>query len=199
MRIGICDFSSVPGLVWDRPRESSFARSGASRRSIVVAALMRNLTSSIVVVAVPLNKYRTLAPDLLAGRTVIDAMNYWAPIDGEIDEFENDERTSSEIVQAYLSGSDVVKTLNHIGYHDLEEDGRLPGSEDRRALALAGGNNDAKALVAGFIDRLGYDPVDAGPLESGRAFQPGTEIFNGSHSATQLRSILAADREPARA
>src|SRR5664279_177718 len=35
VRIGICDFSSVPGLVWDRPRESSFARSGASWRSIV--------------------------------------------------------------------------------------------------------------------------------------------------------------------
>jgi 8-hydroxy-5-deazaflavin:NADPH oxidoreductase len=155
--------------------------------------------ADIVVVAVPLHKYRTLDPDLLAGRTVIDAMNYWAPIDGEIDDFENDERTSSEIVQAYLSGSDIVKTLNHIGYHDLEEDGRLPGSEDRRALALAGGNNDAKALVAGFIDRLGYDTVDAGPLESGRAFQPGTEIFNGSHSAPQLRAILAADREPAAA
>jgi 8-hydroxy-5-deazaflavin:NADPH oxidoreductase len=155
--------------------------------------------ADIVVVAVPLHKYRTLDPDLLAGRTVIDAMNYWAPIDGEIDDFENDERTSSEIVQAYLSGSDIVKTLNHIGYHDLEVDGRLPGSEDRRALALAGGSDDAKALVAGFIDRLGYDTVDAGPLESGRAFQPGTEIFNGSHSATQLRAVLAADREPARA
>ena len=92
-----------------------------------------------------------------------------------------------------------MKTLNHIGYHDLEEDGREAGSADRRALALSGGSNDAKALAAGFIDRLGYDPVDAGPLEAGRMFQPGTEIFNGSHSAHQLRSLLAADREPARA
>ena len=32
-------------------------------------------------------------PGLLAGRTVIDAMNYWAPIDGEIDDFESDART----------------------------------------------------------------------------------------------------------
>lgn len=40
MRIGICDFNSVPGLVCDRPRGISFARSGASRRSIV-AALIR--------------------------------------------------------------------------------------------------------------------------------------------------------------
>jgi 8-hydroxy-5-deazaflavin:NADPH oxidoreductase len=155
--------------------------------------------ADIVVVAVPLHRYRTLNTDLLAGRTVIDAMNYWAPVDGEIDDFENDERTSSEIIQAFLSGSDVVKTLNHIGYHDLEEDGSEPGSEGRRALALAADNDDAKTLVAGFIDRLGYDQVDAGPLAAGRAFQPGTEIFNGSHTADQLRSLLTADREPARA
>lgn len=155
--------------------------------------------ADIVVVAVPLHKHRTLDPDLLAGRTVIDAMNYWAPVDGEIDDFENDVRSSSQIVQAYLSGSDIVKTLNHIGYHDLEEDGRKPGAEGRRALALAGASVEAKAIVADFIDRLGYDPVDAGPLESGRAFQPGTEIFNGSHTADQLRSIRTADREPARA
>lgn len=155
--------------------------------------------ADIVVVAVPLHKYRTLDPDLLTGRTVIDAMNYWAPVDGEVDDFENDNRTSSEIVQDYLSGSDLVKTLNHIGYHDLEEDDREPGFESRRALALAGDNDDANAQVARFIDRLGYDPVDAGPLATGRAFQPGTGIFNGSHTADQLRSSLTAEREPARA
>lgn len=151
--------------------------------------------ADVVVVAVPLHKYRTLDPALLAGRTVIDAMNYWAPIDGAIDEFET-ERTSSEVVQAHLPGAVIVKTLNHIGYHDLESDGRTAGSADRRALALAGDNSEAKAVVAGFIDRLGYDTVDAGPLEAGRAFQPGTEIFNGSHTADQLRSALAADRGP---
>jgi predicted dinucleotide-binding enzyme len=155
--------------------------------------------SDIVVLAVPLHKYRTLNPELLAGRTVIDAMNYWAPVDGEIGDFVDDDRTSSEIIQDYLSGSDVVKTLNHIGYHDLEEDSSEPGSDGRRALALAADNNDAKTLVSGFIDRLGYDPVDAGPLTAGRGFQPGTEIFNGSHTADQLRSLLAGDLEPARA
>ncbi|HET6241756.1 MAG TPA: NAD(P)-binding domain-containing protein [Arthrobacter sp.] len=154
--------------------------------------------SDIVVLAVPLHKYRSLQPRLLAGRTVIDAMNYWAPTDGELEDFQTADRTSSEIIQAHLSGSDIVKTLNHIGYRAIEEDGREAGADTRRALALAGNNDDAKALVAGFIDRLGYDAVDAGPLAAGRAFQPGTEIFNGSHSAERLRTILSADREPAR-
>ena len=40
VRMGIWYFSRVPGLVWDRPRGISFARSPASFRSIV-AALIR--------------------------------------------------------------------------------------------------------------------------------------------------------------
>ncbi len=155
--------------------------------------------ADIVVAAVPLHKYRTLSPGVLTGKTVIDVMNYWAPTDGEVDDFENDPRTSSEIVQEFLAGATVVKSLNHIGYHELEEDGNEPGAPGRRALALAGDRDDAKVLVAGFLDRLGYDPIDAGPLTAGRAFQPGTEIFNGSHTAEQLQALLSAATESAHA
>lgn len=153
--------------------------------------------ADIVVLALPLHKYRTLDPTLLAGRTVIDAMNYWAPVDGAIDDFEADGLTSSEVIQAYLTDSSVVKTLNHIGYHDMEQDGREPGNARRRALALASDDEAAKTHVARFIDRLGYEPVDVGALASGHVFQPGTEIFNGSHTVGQLHSILTASREPA--
>ncbi|MEW1980899.1 NAD(P)-binding domain-containing protein [Citricoccus sp. NPDC079358] len=148
--------------------------------------------ADLVILAVPLHQYRALDAGLLTGKTIIDAMNYWAPTDGEIDDFEHDPRTSSEIVQEFLAGARLVKSLNHIGYHELEEDGRPTGAVDRRALALAGDHEDAKALVAGFIHRLGYDPVDAGPLAAGRAFQPGTKIFNGSHTAPVLHAALTA-------
>lgn len=146
--------------------------------------------ADLVVIAVPLHKYRTLNPELLAGRTAIDVMNYWAPIDGVIDDFENDTRTSSEIVQDFLTGTRLVKTLNHIGYHELEEDGTPAATPHRRALAVAGDDPDAKRAVSTFIDRLGYDAVDTGPLAEGHAFQPGTEIFNGSHTATELHKLL---------
>ncbi|GAB3254353.1 NADPH-dependent F420 reductase [Arthrobacter pigmenti] len=147
--------------------------------------------ADLVVVAVPLHKYRTLDPGLLTRKTVIDVMNYWAPTDGQVDDFENDPRTSSEIIQDFLAGARVVKSLNHIGYHELEDDGQAYGTAGRRALALAGDHDDAKATVADFLDRLGYDPVDAGPLPAGRGFQPGTEIFNGSHTIDQLENLLA--------
>jgi len=155
--------------------------------------------ADLVVIAVPLHKYRTLDPTLLAGKTVIDVMNYWAPTDGEVDDFENDPRTSSEVIQDFLAEASVVKSLNHIGYHELEEEGQNPGTTGRRALAVAGDSDDAKALVAGFIDRLGYDTIDAGQLAAGRAFEPGTEIFNGSHTAEELQALLSAANHPANA
>ncbi len=152
--------------------------------------------ADIVIVAVPLHKYRTVDPGLLAGKTVIDVMNYWSPVDGEVDDFEDDPRSSSEIVQAYFAKSQLVKTFNHLGYHELEQYAAPAGSPDRMALGLAGDSPEARAQVAQLIDNLGFDPVDAGPLATGRAFQPGEEIFNGKHTAESMRAILSA--QPAR-
>ena len=146
--------------------------------------------SDLVIVAIPLHKYRTLNPADFAGRVVIDAMNYWAPVDGVHDDFEADARTSSEVVARFLPGARIVKTLNHIGYHELEEDDRPAGHPERRALAVAGDDAAATALVRGFIDRLGYDAVDAGPLSAGRSFQPATAIFTGSYAAPALSALV---------
>lgn len=152
--------------------------------------------ADLVVAAVPLHKYRTLDPELLAGKTVIDVMNYWAPIDGESEDFEKDPRTTSEVIQEFLNDSTLVKSLNHIGYHELEEDDLPAGAPDRRALAMASDDSAAKELVATFIGALGFDPVDAGPLAAGRAFQPGTQIFNDSHNAEQMQALLTSASQP---
>ena len=40
VRIGICDFNEIPGLVWDRSKDGSLLRSTASRR-LVAAVLIR--------------------------------------------------------------------------------------------------------------------------------------------------------------
>lgn len=145
--------------------------------------------SDVVVLALPLHKFRTLDPAALAGRVVIDAMNYWEPTDGAMPEMHAG-RGTSEVVQDFLGASRVVKTLNHIGYHELESDGRPTGAQDRRALAAAGDDEAARAVVLAFIASLGYDAVDAGPLAAGRALEPGTEIFAGAHDAARLGEAL---------
>jgi 8-hydroxy-5-deazaflavin:NADPH oxidoreductase len=84
----------------------------------------------------------------------------------------------------------VVKTLNHIGYHELESDLLPPQSPNRRALVVASDDADAAATVMEMIDRFGFDPVFSGPLISGVAVQPGTVIFGGPLTADDIRREL---------
>jgi 8-hydroxy-5-deazaflavin:NADPH oxidoreductase len=135
-----------------------------------------------VVLAIPLHRFAELDPGLLAGKIVVDAMNYWPASDGVLAAFEDvsgsaNGRGSSEIVARRLAGSAVVKALNHIGYHDLEESARPTGAPDRRAAGLAGDDPAAVATVAELTSRLGYDPVRLGGLRAGRVLQPGGPVF----------------------
>ncbi|WP_342746928.1 NADPH-dependent F420 reductase [Georgenia soli] len=164
-------------------------------RAVTAAEAVRG--SDVVVLSVPLRRYRTLDPELFAGRVVVDAMNYWPETDGHLPVMEG-EVSTSEVVQTHLAGARLVKTLNHIGYHDLESDHSPAGSPGRRALAVAGDDEEARALVGEVVDRLGYDAVDAGPLAAGRALEPGTAVFSGRHDAGTLRALLTLAAAPAR-
>jgi predicted dinucleotide-binding enzyme len=41
-----------------------------------------------------------------------------------------------------------------------------------------------------LIDRLGFDAVDAGPLEAGLALEPDGPVFGVSYSADELSELL---------
>ena len=156
-----------------------------------VTADLAARASDLVILAVPLATYRKLDPESLSGKIAIDVMNYWAPTDGTLAEFEG-EVSSSEVVQQYLWHTRLVRTLNHIGYHEVEEDALPAGHPERRALAVAGNDAKARATVAEFLDRLGYDAVDAGMLESARSFAIGTPIFEGHWQRDEMKRLLDA-------
>src|SRR4051812_27708309 len=147
--------------------------------------------SDIVVLAMPLFRHTQVPPAYLSGRVVVDVMNYWAPTDGHIPDFEG-EASSTEIVARHLNDARLVRTLNHIGYHDLEDQAQPAGHPERQAAALASDDAEAKAKVAEFIDRLGYDPVDAGPLIAARKFGAGSPVFGTRLKRDELKAILAA-------
>jgi len=131
--------------------------------------------ADIVVLAIPLHRFGDLNPGLLSGKLVIDAMNYWPASDGVVQAFEDG--GSSEIVSRRLAGSAVVKALNHIGYHELEDRARPAGAPDRGAVGIAGDDPVAVAATAALADRIGYHPVRLGGLRAGRALQPGGPVF----------------------
>ncbi len=148
--------------------------------------------ADIVVLAIPLHKFTTLDPSLVAGKLVVDVMNYWPAVDGVVPMFEDREQSSSEIVQRRLASSTVVKTLNHIGYHELDDDRRPAGAPDRRALGVAGDHPRAVGAIAELVDRIGYDAVRLDSLSAGRLLEPGGPVFGVSLRLSEFESAVRA-------
>ncbi len=148
--------------------------------------------ADIVILAIPLHKFTSFDPSLVTGKLVIDVMNYWPAVDGVQPSFEDSPLSSSEIVQCRLAESTVVKTLNHIGYHELEEDRRPAGSPDRRALGVASDDPAAIDAVAGLIERIGYDAVRLDSLRAGRLLEPGGPVFGAALSRAEFELAVLA-------
>ena len=146
----------------------------------------------IALVSVPLKNYRAIPVEPLAGKIVIDTNNYYPQRDGHMPELDNETTTTSELLQAHLPASKVVKAFNHIYAAALTTDGQPAGTKNRRALAIAGDDHEAKATVTRLLDQFGFDTVDAGPLKEGWRIQRDTPGYGPRRTAEELRRDLAA-------
>lgn len=147
--------------------------------------------SDIVILALPLGKYRNLPKDLLAGKLVVDAMDYWWEVDGEHSEFANPETSTSELVQSYLNKSRIVKAFSHMGYHHLYDEAMPKASADRKAIAVAGDTTEDTHIVAAIVDDLGFDPVLIGTLHEGRNLEPGHQAFGANVDSETLKMYVS--------
>ncbi|MFI5832838.1 NADPH-dependent F420 reductase [Micromonospora sp. NPDC051300] len=160
----------------------------------------------LVVVTIPLRAYREVPAAPLAGKIVIDTNNYYPDRDGHLPELDDESTTTSELLQRHLPESRVVKGLNNIYFAHLRTLGRPAGAADRTTLPIAGDDDAAKATVTAFLDSLGYDTLDVGPLAEGWRFQRDTAAYAGLYAADgdwerpapagagRLRAALAAAR-----
>jgi len=151
--------------------------------------------ADIVILALPLSKFRDLPVTQLSGKLVIDAMNYWWEVDGDRNDFITEGLPSSSAVQAFLHDSRVVKALNHMSYHDLYDEPKPRGAEGRKAIAIAGDNDSDTQTVATFVDSLGFDPLIIGTLHEGRKLEAGTNVFGADVPRAELTRLVAAQSE----
>jgi predicted dinucleotide-binding enzyme len=131
----------------------------------------------LVVVTIPLNNYRQVPVEPLRGKPVMDTNNYYPQRDGQIAALDDESTTVSELLQAHLTESHVVKVFNNIGSAHLLELARPSGDPERSALAIAGDDAGAKEAVRAFLDAIGYDALDAGPLAEGWRYQRDTPAY----------------------
>ena len=131
----------------------------------------------IVVVTVPLRAYREVPVDPLQGKVVIDTNNYYPDRDGHIAELDDESTTTSELLQQHLPQSQVVKAFNNIYVSHLATLARPSGDSERSALPIAGDDETAKKSVTAFLDAIGYDAYDVGPLSEGWRYQRDTAAY----------------------
>lgn len=105
----------------------------------------------------------------LSGKTVIDCMNPLAVIDGALSLAVGHSICGGEMVQSWLPGARVVKTLNQVGAEIMAGSGDLP---HRPVQFLAGDDGLAKGQVAGLLQDMGFEPLDAGDLAKARLLEP---------------------------
>lgn len=149
-----------------------------------VASEVAAKDSDVVFLAIPLHNYKALNPNWFKGKIVVDAMNYWPPTEGEIEEFSG-KLSSSEVIQAYMSEARVVKSFNHIAYNELDRDAE---KSPRRAMGLAGNDVEAKEVISRLITDAGFEPVDLGDLKNGSRLQPDMPLFNNPLTAEEMLS-----------
>src|ERR1039458_5596633 len=85
---------------------------GPRARAATVVEAAR--AGDIVVVSVPLKNYRAVPVEPLAGKIAIDTNNYYPERDGQNPQLDHESTTTSELLQAHLPTSKVVKAFNHI-------------------------------------------------------------------------------------
>jgi len=128
------------------------------------------------------------SPESVKDKIVIDAMNPYRP-DGGI--FDLADSTSSEETRKRLPGARIVKAFNTIYFQHLATQGRpdLP-EEDRRAIFIAGDDQDAKTFVEQLIREIGFAPVDMGTLRDGKKQEPDTPVYNRVLDKKQALDVI---------
>jgi 8-hydroxy-5-deazaflavin:NADPH oxidoreductase len=146
----------------------------------------------LALVAIPFGRFRELPAAPLAGRIVIDAMNYYPNRDGHIDELDRDATTSSELLAAHLPGARVVKAFNTMNWQVLRDRGARERGDERLAVFVAGDDREAKDRVFQLIEEVWFAPVDTGGLgDGGRRQQPGSPIYGEPITAGEAKEALA--------
>lgn len=165
------------------------AQLGDRARAATVAQAAER--GDLVLIAIPLHALDEVPAEPLEGKIVLDANNYYPQRDGRIATLDTNEETTSELVQRHLPQSRVVKVFNHIFAAQIPTDGVPAGREGRRALAIASDDAEAKSVVERFLDTLGYDAVDLGPLSESWRIERDTPGYGPRMTADELREATA--------
>lgn len=83
-----------------------------------------------------------------------------------------------------------MKTFNQMGYHNLQEEAKPAGADNRKALFVTGDDKAAVDQVAKFVDSMGFDTVVHYNIADGIMTEPGSELFGASLTKADLQNVI---------
>jgi predicted dinucleotide-binding enzyme len=207
MKIGIIGAGQIGGTLTRRLRELGHDVNVSNSRAPETLADLAQETGAtavwakdaasdadLVIVSIPQKNVPDLADGIVdsrkPGAPVIETNNYYPQQrDGEISAIEDGQLESAWVSEQI--GAPVYKVFNGIWWKHLLEKGQPSGSPNRIALPVAGEDGPGRELVFDLVDRLGFDPVDAGPISESWRQQPGTPVYGKDFDAAGARRALA--------
>jgi 8-hydroxy-5-deazaflavin:NADPH oxidoreductase len=148
------------------------------------------------IIAIPISTIGQVPVEPLAGKVVIATINYFPQRLGHITAIDNGSTTAPGLLQAHLPASKVVRAFSMLDAADMSGDGHPKGDQKRRALALAGDDPEARALVARLYDEFGFDTVDLGALDESWRVDAGQPAFVTRQNVAELRANIAKAKRP---
>jgi hypothetical protein len=153
------------------PHADEVAALAAETGAAAVQPASAAATAEVVILALPWSVAEAAVKELgdLSGKIVIDCMNPLGVMNGALGLTIGHTSSGGEIVQGWLPGTHVVKTLNQVGAEIMARNDHLA---HRPVMFMAGNSDGAKAQVATLLTDLGFEALDAGDLTKARILEP---------------------------
>jgi len=127
--------------------------------------------AEVMVIATPWSATEAAIKSLgsLAGKTVIDCTNPLGMGPDGLQLVLGFNTSAGEQVASWTPGASVFKTLNTTGAGNMAKAADYPV---KPMMLVAGDDAGKKPQVMELIGKLGFEPVDAGPLKNARLLEP---------------------------
>ena len=147
----------------------------------------------VILLAIPYGKVPDIAEQIgsLNNKILIDAGNPYPNRDGEVAQkvIDDESQTATGYVASQFRGAKTVKAFNSI-YFKVLEDKAFRSGDDRIAVQVCGDDEQAKQIVKGLIEEIGFAPQDLGDLSKGVLFEPDAPLYNQNLKIGEAQALL---------
>ena len=145
----------------DNSKSESVTKALAKNPKFRVAPVQEAINNSeVVFLAAPFNKAQQILSGIkLSGKILVDCTN---PVGPGVSHGLNSTVSGSEQIQEW-SQANVVKAFTVYGYENFL-DSSFPDFKLKPVMPIAGNDESSKQKISPFIEALGFEVLDTGPL-----------------------------------